>query len=314
VTGTYSVVCTASKLLYCRHQTVVVASINPLCSGPKHFKIRRSVFFVCVELARRLKRRVGWVFFPSRHGKTVNDSHAANVKRLCRRLAREGRRTEGVEQLANVAANLKNSDGFFFELFDREEEYDCSSIDGIRSFHYFEWDAASWTGGDKYTLLCTRFYPELDKRSGALLASNPIERVEVEAYYSIDFDDHAGLKMDLTRADVRKQRVDDASEAKEARIQKRVNEALQRFRTTGTSVSVRYDADGKKNGEWWSGKVVGHRVIDRNEAVGEGDGRGAAKHEQILVRFDFNDLARRRGAVGVHDEWVDLDTGVRLVA
>ena len=84
---------------------------------------------MCVELKKRLGvERLTWSFYASHHGKSINDAHAAVAKRTLSRLAREGQRTEGHQQLDHAAANLKNTDAFYFELFDREEAYDVSKI------------------------------------------------------------------------------------------------------------------------------------------------------------------------------------------
>ena len=108
--------------------------------GPKHFKTRRSSFFVCVELGQRLgfECRLTWAFFASHHGKSANDAHAAVVKRTLWRLAREGDCTEGPRALAEVCVNLKNADAECFGAFDRERQFDVSAMPGLKSSHFFE--------------------------------------------------------------------------------------------------------------------------------------------------------------------------------
>jgi hypothetical protein len=278
--------------------------------GPKHFKIRRSIFFVCVELLKRMRRlrRLTWAFYASHHGKSVNDAHAAVVKRLLWRLARGGQRTEGPRQLADVAKNVKNSTAFFFDKFDREEQFDVSTMPGIKTHHFFEWRDRKMNG-DKFVITMGKVYPTL--AGGQLhVDDDNCKQVDVEALYSINFDDVAGEALDVTAEGRKEQKATAANERKQRKLQERVDAALANLRKNGTRVQVRYDVDGRTYGQWWTGTVVDHRAA---ASGGAADGDSTAV-EQIKVRYDLDKLAKKRGETKEVEEWVDLDTGVRLCA
>ena len=283
--------------------------------GPKHFKIRRSIFFVCVELMRRNAwlKRLTWAFYAAHHGKSVNDAHAAVVKRTLRRLARSGFRTEGPQQLADVAANLKNTDAFFFDKFDREEQFDVSAIPGIKSAHFFEWRGKEMDG-DKYVIMCGKNYPACDKRTGEPLASDDgnMTRVPVEAFYSVDFDDASGESLDVDPAVAAAQRSAEAEARRDAKLKEKAEEVLRKLRTPGTRAVVQYESGASKSGkvmtQWWTGVVKNHRKVRRRDDDESAD----IEIEQIEVQFEVNELSKKRGVEEVTTERVDLDTGVRL--
>ena len=281
--------------------------------GPKHFKIRRSIFFVCVELKQRHPwlKRVTWAFYASHHGKSVNDAHAAVVKRTLWRLAREGCRTEGPRQLADVAAHLKNTDSFYFDKFDREQQFNVSSIPGIKSSHFFEWDGTK--EGDKHVIVLAKVYPAVDQRTGVPLQSDDgnVSRITVESFYSVDFDDCSGAAMDVSSAEQREHAVDAAKKRREERTKERIDAALARFREAGTEVQVRYDVEGKSRGQWWNGVVEEHRRVRVSGEDDEEEEEDAWK-EQIKVKYVVDKAARSRGLDEEMSEWVDLDTDVRL--
>jgi hypothetical protein len=281
--------------------------------GPKHFKIRRSIFFVCVELKQRHPwlKRVTWAFYASHHGKSVNDAHAAVVKRTLWRLAREGCRTEGPRQLADVAAHLKNTDAFYFDKFDREQQFNVSSIPGIKSSHFFEWDGTK--EGDKHVIVLAKVYPAVNQRTGVPLQSDDgnASRLAVESFYSVDFDDASGATMDVSSAEQRELAADAAKERREMRTKERVDAALARFREAGTEVQVRYDVEGKTRGQWWNGVVEEHRRV-RVSAEDDEEEEEDAWKEQIKVKYVVDKAARSRGLEQEMSEWVDLDTDVRL--
>ena len=132
--------------------------------GPKHFKIRRSLFLICVEMKERLtwNPTVTWAFFASHHGKSVNDAHAAVVKRKIWRLAREGERTERPKQLAEMCKTIKNTSAFYFDFFVKENQFKVSAIPGIKLSHCFKWSGKKTQKGQEelYELNCYRQYPE----------------------------------------------------------------------------------------------------------------------------------------------------------
>ena len=278
--------------------------------GPKHFKIRRSIFFVCVELKQRHPwlKRVTWAFFASHHGKSVNDAHAAVVKRTLWRLAREGCRTEGPRQLADVAAHLKNTDSYYFDKFDREQQFNVSSIPGIKTSHFFEWDGTM--EGEKHVIMLAKVYPTVNARSGAPLLSDDgnLSRIAVESFYSVDFDDASGAAMDVSSAEQRAHAADTVKERREKRAKERIDAALALFRSVGTEVQVRYDVEGKKHGQWWNGVVEEHRRV---RVSGEEEEEDVWK-EQIKVKYVLDQVARSRGLEKEMSEWVDLDTDVCL--
>ena len=281
--------------------------------GPKHFKIRRSIFFVCVELKQRHPwlKRVTWAFYASHHGKSVNDAHAAVIKRTLWRLAREGCRTEGPRQLADVAAHLKNTDSFYFDKFDREQQFNVSSIPGIKSSHFFEWDGTK--EGDKHVIVLAKVYPAVNQRTGVPLQSDDgnVSRIAVESFYSVDFDDTSGAAMDVSSAEQREYAADAAKKRREECTKERVDAALARFRVAGTEVQVRYDVDGKSRGQWWNGVVEEHRRVRVRGEDDEEEEEDAWK-EQIKVKYVVDEAARSRGLDEEMSEWIDLDTDVRL--
>lgn len=92
--------------------------------GPKHFRTRRSLGFVLVELAliANYSLPVTWHFFCANHGKSECDSRAAVVKTFLNRLAIRGYSSFGLDE---VVDNVNNN--YIQKLSDRN----ACIIDGI---------------------------------------------------------------------------------------------------------------------------------------------------------------------------------------
>jgi len=229
----------------------------------------------------------------------VNDAHAAVVKRLLWRLARAGDRTEGPQQLAEIASHMKNTNAFFFERFDHEQQFDVSAIPGLKSAHFFEWSGEK--EGEKYVIVCGKIYPEC-LQMGAIKSSDDgnISHVAVEAFYSVDFDDVSGSNLDMSATEVAELCAKEAIEQKEKRLRDRAEAVLNQLRKKGTRVAIRYDVEGRKLGQWWNGVVLSHRQL-----VGK---------EQIQVKYVIDAVSAHRGLKNEMTEWVDLDTDVRIAS
>lgn len=70
--------------------------------GPKHFKTKRAIGFLLVELPLLFKWTVmpEWHFFISLHGKSLCDAHASNVKRIFKFAAKCGAKLHTAKDLA----------------------------------------------------------------------------------------------------------------------------------------------------------------------------------------------------------------------
>lgn len=110
--------------------------------GPKHFKTKATIFFVCVQLARRFGlTSVTYHFWLSNHGKWVYDAMSAVLKRQLNILGRAERRAvAGAEEYAAVAnTKVRNMTGEAFLYVDQSVTYAVAGFDdtGLRKYHTF---------------------------------------------------------------------------------------------------------------------------------------------------------------------------------
>ena len=127
-------------------------------------------------------------------------------------------------------------------------------------------------------------------------------------FYSVDYDDVTGANLDMGPEKTEAQRVKRAAEAatrREERTKERAMERLQKMRTKGSRVAVRYDLEGSNRHQWWNGVVLEHREVSGDDSN--------MTTEQILVKYVVDELSNARGMIEEMSEWVDLDTYVRLV-
>jgi len=263
--------------------------------GPKHFKTRRTLTFVLVELKRRMPwiKRLTWAFYASHHGKSVNDAHSAVCKRIIWRVVLDGDRIEGPKMLAELVSNIKNTEATYFEFLDRDEAFDCSSIPGLRGHHFFEWTGKVDEEG-KYEILMTKQYPTSDAEV------DQGTKVYVQPFFSIDFDDRSGTSLDVSAKDQKQERAAMAETKRKERMQQRAEERLAELRSPGTTVCVRIRNEKGRN-ERWEGTVLRH---------GPGNDENP---ETIDVELSVTDLARKRGLVEPKVITVPLDVNVQLI-
>lgn len=113
-----------------------------LAGGPHHFKTRRSLTFVCIELRIMFGFvSVVWNFFAANHGKSICDSHAAHVKSRFWRLAKNGEPLEGVDDYADAVNDyMAGATAKSFKHFNRSEKFDVSihgEADVVRVNHSY---------------------------------------------------------------------------------------------------------------------------------------------------------------------------------
>lgn len=112
--------------------------------GPKHFRTRRSLGFVLVELAliANYSLPVTWHFFCANHGKSECDSRAAVVKTFLNRLAIRGYSSFGLDEVVvnnNYIQKLSDRNACIIDGIDRSEVYDFTIIPHVRSYNCLEW-------------------------------------------------------------------------------------------------------------------------------------------------------------------------------
>lgn len=199
--------------------------------GPKHFKTRRSVFFVVAELHSLFPCTIRWNFFASHHGKSVCDAHAAHVKHVLKRLARAGTRSEGADHFAAAARKVKKTSAKSFQFLNKTTTFDVSAMAGIKSFHSFE--LSSQPSASVSIILCRTLSTDAE---GVFM--------RVESTYSVD--EHSDASV-LDRAEPVK---GEGTKAKGS------------FTVVGTVVEVGYVVaaaeDGSSKTEWSVGTVTKH--------------------------------------------------------
>ena len=107
--------------------------------GPKHFKIRRTLFFATVELANIVSGHVDWNFFPSYHGKGPCDGRAGTAKRLLVQAAREDEVICGAQALTEFFnKNMKHANAASIPIMPvGEGDLAVSAFLAIKKFHLF---------------------------------------------------------------------------------------------------------------------------------------------------------------------------------
>lgn len=152
--------------------------------GPKHFKTKRSLGFVLVELPWLFHWSVKpeWHFFISMHGKSLCDAHASNVKRIFKSAAkRGGKLLSAADYAAHLNSYAPMSEGdrrrlfrrpnqpssmtaYDYQLFDRSDAYEWDKFDSVREHHRWVHTGRSHLVGDvrHYELLA---YPLSDEES-----------------------------------------------------------------------------------------------------------------------------------------------------
>jgi hypothetical protein len=104
--------------------------------GPKHFKIRRSIFLFSVLQDAYAKTFI-WNFFQSCHGKGPCDGHTGVIKRKMKLEARKGNSIQNDREMFEFAKENVKSQSFFLQI-DRNKEYDCGTFKkGIHCFFEF---------------------------------------------------------------------------------------------------------------------------------------------------------------------------------
>jgi len=110
--------------------------------GPKHFKTKATIFFVCVQLPRKFGLdSVTYHFWLSNHGKWVYDAMSAVLKRQLNILGRAERRAvAGAAEYAAVASTkVRNMEGDAFQFVDQSVTYNVVGFDEskLKQHHAF---------------------------------------------------------------------------------------------------------------------------------------------------------------------------------
>jgi hypothetical protein len=128
--------------------------------GPRHFKLKSSIFFVVVQLKRFFGfASVEWHFWPSNHGKWSYDGMAAVVKREMRIIARsKNELVGGAQMIAGYANSIKNMTASSFKYVDNAEPYNVDGLEtgGVKKFHAFRCPGAALgpNGLGEYQIEC----------------------------------------------------------------------------------------------------------------------------------------------------------------
>jgi hypothetical protein len=257
--------------------------------GPKHFRNRRAVGFVLVELnvVLQLAYRIVWHFFAPNHGKNGCDSRAAVVKTFLRRLAVRGVQSRGVTEIvANITSerrqNLTDRRAVELPYISHASDYDWSEMAGIKGFSSLQWTGntkntvlANGTPATSYEIVC-RALSNDDSRDATLVSIAPMyefDRASKGAILDVSKEVRNNERRIHTKHSARVQRIsaapaapsDDESSEELAEVRQRhgiVDEKeLKRahreknYNTPGRAVAVREQLDGE-NYVWRQGKVL----------------------------------------------------------
>jgi hypothetical protein len=252
--------------------------------GPKHFKTKGTIFFVCVQLPRKFGlASVTYHFWLSNHGKWVYDAMAAVLKRQILILGRAERRAvAGAEEYVAVAnSKVRNMTGEAFRFVNQSATYAVAGFDdtGLRKYHAFRClDFAGPAPADRvYNIQCK--VTSKDARDPLLVTrARPA------------FDVGAGL--DLSELDVQEKTGDEAVQAGRAAAEARVVELEKELRSErradiwadvrpGLRVAARFLIDGRV-------EEVRGTVLEMGRAVRPDTGE---QDDNFKARFDDGDEA-----------------------
>jgi len=104
--------------------------------GPKHFKIRKSLFFFSL-LSCYYEQEFEWNFFQSCHGKGPCDAHVGYIKRCLKREVKKNLTISSEKDFFHFSEGLSKVNPILIEI-DREKNWDCSEMrQGIKKFFSF---------------------------------------------------------------------------------------------------------------------------------------------------------------------------------
>eukprot|EP00732_Lithocolla_globosa_P002254 Lithocolla_globosa_v1_NODE_1429_length_2580_cov_31.909307.p1 type:complete len:642 gc:universal NODE_1429_length_2580_cov_31.909307:1952-27(-) len=136
--------------------------------GPKHFKIRRTIFFFSV-LQEKYGKKFIWNFFQSCHGKGPCDGHTGVIKKKLKLEAKKQNPVMTDYDMYEFAKEHVKSQSFWLEV-DHKQDYDCKTFkDGIKKYFEFSFDGIG-------EILCR-------ERSG----NGPFIRQKIEAIENGDY-------------------------------------------------------------------------------------------------------------------------------
>lgn len=129
--------------------------------GPKHFKIAKSIGFVCVELAIHFGWSFTpvWNFFASHHGKSAADARAARCKYFLKRLATRRIASVGAHGIAKSINEEKDEkmsarNATAYSAFDHKDDFEWDFKGQIRKYHSFQCVNVIGVNGNEFELSC----------------------------------------------------------------------------------------------------------------------------------------------------------------
>lgn len=159
--------------------------------GPKHFRNRRTIGFLLVELPFKIgfPYPPQWHYFAPNHGKSHCDARAATIKTFLKRVAIRGGKAVGVEGIVDTINNIRQQNlthrnAHAIGDISHSEAFDWSAIDGIRQYNSLFWTRsvskgtlAENTTKEAYEVCCKQCWNDSD---------NDAEMFYIEPLYNLN--------------------------------------------------------------------------------------------------------------------------------